>query len=117
VIDGLEERLKAAEYAARVNYPDGYRDAWLEMIAHCNEVKADRFRLEQTIRSDFHEVDQQLRDRIARLTLALNDIASSSPIPTPHEGWEFCRDVARNVLSEAAEQDALAISSPIGNDQ
>jgi hypothetical protein len=64
------------------------------------------------IRSEFHEVDQQLRDRIARLTLALNDIASSSPIPTPHEGWEFCRDVARNVLSEAAEQDALAISSP-----
>jgi hypothetical protein len=67
------------------------------------------------IRSDFHEVDQQLRDRIARLTMALNDIASSSPIPTPHEGWEFCRDVARNVLSEAAEQDALAISSPSRN--
>jgi hypothetical protein len=53
------------------------------------------------IRSDFHEIEQPLRDEIQRLTQALRDIASSEPIPTPLEAWQFCRDVA-----------AVAISSP-----
>lgn len=58
------------------------------------------------IRSDFHEIEQPLRDRISHLTRALNDIASSEPIPTPFEGWQFCRDVARVAL--AALSDAVA---------
>jgi hypothetical protein len=38
--------------------PDGYRNAWLQMIAHCNEVKADRFRLEQTIRDSIEALER-----------------------------------------------------------
>src|SRR5689334_15713996 len=49
---------------------------------------------------------QYPNDRISRLTQALNDIASSRPIPTPVEGWQFCRDIARDILSELSLEDA-----------
>lgn len=61
------------------------------------------------IRSDFHEIEKPLRDRISRLTQALDDIAASEPIPTPLEGWQFCRDVARNTLSALSLEDASEI--------
>lgn len=51
------------------------------------------------IRSDFHEIEQPLRDEIARLTQALRDIAGSEPIPTPLEAWQFCKYVATQALT------------------
>lgn len=37
---------------------------------------------------------------IARLKQALRDIASATPIPTPFEAFNFCRDVAAQALKE-----------------
>lgn len=54
-------------------------------------------------RSDCHEFEKPLQDKIARLKQALMDIAYSQPIPTPLKGWEFCRDVAQDVLAEHLE--------------
>jgi hypothetical protein len=52
---------------------------------------------------------------ISRLATALNDIAMSEPIPTPIKGWEFCRDVALDVLSEFPELSAAP--APLQQDQ
>lgn len=37
---------------------DGYRVAWLEMIEHCNLIKSDRFRLEQTVRESIDALER-----------------------------------------------------------
>lgn len=51
---------------------------------------------------DYHDQYQAALLQISTLKAALNDIAASEPIPTPSKGWEFCRDVARAALQEAA---------------
>jgi hypothetical protein len=50
--------LPAGPSDTSTDRPDGYRDAWLQMIAHCNEVKAHRFRLEQTIRDSIEALER-----------------------------------------------------------
>lgn len=37
---------------------------------------------------------------IARLKQALRDIRDATPIPTPFEAFNFCRDVASQALGE-----------------
>jgi hypothetical protein len=41
----------------------------------------------------------RLTQEVLRLKSALSDIAHSEPIPTPHKGWEFCRDIAASALA------------------
>lgn len=42
--------------------------------------------------------------RYRKLEQALRDVALSALIPTPVEGWQFCRDVARDALAEFDKQ-------------
>lgn len=58
---------------------------------------------------DYYEECQKLHAQLAQYKQALLDVAGSEPIPTPLNGWEFCRDVARLALPEefpAALQEA-----------